>query len=97
MIVKLYLHLGGAGLGGGGTPEHALGVTNTSDLALLNTLEGESGDEGSTDTGTVLSGEDLDRVVALTESLAIAAAVPVEDLLERLRTTGLEVGVLRAC
>jgi hypothetical protein len=32
--------------------------------------------------------------VALAERLAVAAALPVEDFLERLSTTGLEVGVL---
>jgi hypothetical protein len=74
--------------------EHTLGVADTSSVALLDALESEGGDEGSADTGTVLGGHDLDRVVALAESLAVAAALPVEDLLERLGTTGLEVGVL---
>jgi hypothetical protein len=35
--------------------------------------------------------------VALAERLAITATLPVEDLLERLSTTGLEVGVLWNC
>ena len=75
--------------------EHTLRVTDTGGVALLDTLESEGGDEGSADTGAILCGHDLDRVVALAESLAIAAALPVEDLLERLSTTGLEVGVLK--
>jgi hypothetical protein len=81
-------------LGLGDGLEHTLGVADTGSVALLDTLESESGDEGGADTGTVLGGHDLDRVVALAESLAVAAALPVEDLLECLSTTGLEVGVL---
>lgn len=88
------LHLVGAGLGSGGALEHALGVADTLVVALLDTLEGEGGDEGGADTGTVLSGEDLDGVVALAERLAVAASLPVKDLLEGLSTTSLEVGVL---
>jgi len=61
----------------------------------LDTLESKGGDEGSANTGSILGGQDLDRVVALAERLAIAASLPVKDLLERLSTTGLEVGVLR--
>ena len=71
-----------------------LGVADTGNVALLDTLESESGDEGCADTGTVFGGHDLDGVVALAERLAVAAALPVEDLLELLSTTGLEVGVL---
>jgi hypothetical protein len=75
--------------------EHTLGVANAGDIALLDALESEGGDEGRTNTGAVLGGHDLDRVVALAERLAVATALPVEDLLERLSTTGLEVGVLK--
>jgi hypothetical protein len=82
------------GLGDG--IEHTLGVADAGDVALLDALESEGGDEGRTDTGAVLGGHDLDGVVALAESLAVAAGLPVEDLLECLRTTGLEVGVLKA-
>jgi hypothetical protein len=82
------------GLGDG--IEHTLGVADAGDVALLDALESEGGDEGRADTGAVLGGHDLDGVVALAESLAVAAGLPVEDLLECLRTTGLEVGVLKA-
>lgn len=64
-------------------------------VALLDALDGEGGDEGGADTGAILGGEDLDGVVALAERLAVAAGLPVEDLLEGLRATGLEVGVLK--
>lgn len=89
-----HLRLFGAGLGGSSALEHALGVADTGGVALLDTLEGKGGDESGADTGTVLSGHDLDRVVALAERLAVTATFPVEDLLESLSTTGLEVGVL---
>lgn len=81
-------------LGLGDGLEHTLGVADASGVAILDALESESGDEGGANTGTVLGGHDLDGVVALAERLAVAAALPVEDLLERLSTTGLEVGVL---
>lgn len=64
-------------------------------VALLDALDGKGGDEGGADTGAVLGGEDLNGVVALAERLAVAAGLPVEDLFEGLRTTGLEVGVLK--
>jgi hypothetical protein len=82
-------------LGLGDSLEHTLGVADTGGVALLDALESKGGDEGGADTGTVLGGHDLDRVVALAESLAVAAVLPVEDLLECLGTTGLEVGVLK--
>lgn len=63
-------------------------------VALLDALEGEGGDEGGADAGAVLGGQDLDGVVALAQRLAVAAGLPVEDLLEGLGAAGLEVGVL---
>lgn len=81
-------------LGGSSALEHALGVADTGNVAFLDALEGKGSDESGTNTGTVLGRHDFDRVVALAERLAVATTLPVEDLLERLSTTGLEVGVL---
>jgi len=66
------------GLGDG--IEHTLGVADAGDVALLDALKSEGGDEGRTDTGTVLGGHDLDGVVALAERLAVAAALPTRVL-----------------
>jgi hypothetical protein len=67
-----------------GALEHGVDVANTHDLALLDALERESGDESSADTRTILSGQDLHRVVALAERLAITTGLPVEDFLKSL-------------
>lgn len=88
------LNLVGGGLGGGGALEHALRVADAGVVALLDALEGEGGDERGADTRAVLGGQDLNGVVALAQRLAVAAGLPVEDLLEGLRAAGLEVGVL---
>lgn len=69
-----------------GTLEQTLRVADTRVVTLFDALQGQGSDKGSTDTGTVLGGEDLNGVL---EVLG-----PVKDLAQRLRTAGLEVGVL---
>jgi len=71
--------------------EHRLWVPNPHRLALLHALQRERGDQRSPDTGAVFGRQDLDRVVAAAERLAVAALVPVKDFFERLRTASLFV------
>lgn len=56
-------------------------------LAFLHSLECQSSDQSGTYTRTVFGGKDLDWVVALTERLAVATLLPVQDLLQGLSTT----------
>lgn len=59
-------------------------------VALLDTLEGEGGDQSGADTAAVLGGEDLDGVLLL----GVLLLGPVENLAQGLGAAGLEVGVL---
>lgn len=65
---------------------HFFHVADTSHVTFLDTLQGQSGNQGSTNTRTVLGSHD-DDLVLLVRS-------PVQDLTESLGTTGLEVRVL---
>lgn len=67
-----------------------LWVKDTSDLALLHSLECQRGDQCSTNTASVLCREDLHRVLLLGALLGR----PVENLTERLCASGLEVRIL---
>lgn len=59
-------------------------------VALLDALEGEGGNESGADTTTVLGSQDLDGVFLL----MVGLLGPVEDLAQGLGAAGLEVGVL---
>jgi hypothetical protein len=61
----------------------------------VHTLNGQSGDESGTYTRSILSGQDLYRIVATTESLTISARRPVENFLQGLSTAGLFHNVSR--
>lgn len=65
-------------------------MQDSSDIALVDPLQGQRGDQRGTNTGTVFGSEDLNGVLVVLVSLG----GPVEDLAEGLRATGLEVGVL---
>lgn len=67
-----------------------LRVQDTSQVASLGTLEGQSSNQSSSDTATVLGRQNLDWVVLLGVSLLR----PVENLAQGLCATGLEVRVL---
>lgn len=67
-----------------GAGEHALRISDTHNLALLHALERQRSNQGSAHTRTVFSRKDLDWVMASTKWLAVAALLPVEDLLESL-------------
>ena len=77
-------------LGGSSASKHTLGISDTCKVALLDSLQRQRGDQCSSDTGTILSGGDFDRVVFLSALLL----GPIEDLTEGNSTSGLEVGVL---
>lgn len=65
-------------------------MQDTRDVALVDPLQGQRGDQRGTDTGTVFGSEDLNGVLLV----LVGLGGPVEDLAEGLRATGLEVGVL---
>jgi hypothetical protein len=70
--------------------EHGLGILDTSKLTLLDSLECKGSDQSGTNTATILSSHDLDRV-GITLALLLG---PVQHLTESLSATGLEVRVL---
>lgn len=59
-------------------------------ITLLNTLESQRGNQGGTDTASVLGSQDLDGVLLV----GIRLLGPVQDLAQGRRATSLEVGVL---
>lgn len=65
-------------------------MKNASHVALLDTLQGQGSNQGSTNTRTVLSSQDLDGVLIV----LVCLGGPVEDLAKSCSTTSLEVGVL---
>jgi hypothetical protein len=67
-----------------------LRVLNTSDVASLDALEGQSSDQSSTNTGTILSSQDLDGVFLL----GVLLLGPIKNLAQSDSTSSLEVGVL---
>lgn len=73
-----------------GSLDKVLRVQNTSHVALLDTLEGKSRNQGGTDTRTVLGGQDFDGVLIT----LVGLGGPVQDLAQGLSAAGLEVRVL---
>lgn len=67
-----------------------LRVQDTGHITLLDALEGQGGNQGGTNTRSVLSSQDFDGVLIALVSLG----GPVEDLAQSLSATGLEVRVL---
>lgn len=65
-------------------------MQNTRNVTLLDALQCKSGNQRSTDTATVLGGQNLDRVLVS----GVLLLGPVKDLAERQGTALLEVGVL---
>jgi hypothetical protein len=65
-------------------------VLDTSEVALLDTLDGQSGDQSGTDTRSILGGKNLNGVLLKSALLSW----PVQDLAQGLGTAGLEVRVL---
>lgn len=89
LLLQRLLDVLGVGLGGGSTGEHALRVTDAGVVAFLNALECQGRDQGSSDTRSILSRHDLDRIVALAKRLAVATSLPVKDLFQSLCSTSL--------
>lgn len=67
-----------------------LRAQDTSEVALVDPLQGQRSDQGCTDTRTVFGSEDLNGVLLVLAGFG----GPVEDLAESHRATGLEVRVL---
>jgi hypothetical protein len=65
-------------------------VQHASKVACLDSLQGQSGNQSSTYTATVLSGENLNGVLLV----GIRLLGPVKNLPKSLGSTSLEVGVL---
>lgn len=65
-------------------------MQNTGQIASLGSLEGQSGNESSPNTATILGRQDLYRVFIL----GVGLLRPVEDLTQGLRATSFEVGIL---
>lgn len=65
-------------------------MQDTSHIACLDTLQGQGGDQGGTDTTAVFGSKDLNGILLL----GVGLFGPVEDLAERLGAARLEVGVL---
>lgn len=65
-------------------------MQDTSQVTSLDALQGQSSNEGGTNTATILRSKDLDGVL----SLGVGLLGPVEDLSQSLGATGLEVRVL---
>ena len=68
---------------------HLISTLDADGEALLYALHGESGDECRTDATAVLSGHDLDRVVAAAQAFAVASFAPVENLFQCLGAASL--------
>ena len=67
--------------------QHRLRIPHTHCYALVHTLNGQSSDESGTNTRSILGRQDLYRIIATTESLAISASRPVQDFFEGLCTS----------
>lgn len=67
-----------------------LRAQDSSEVALVDPLQGQRSDQGGTNTGTVFGSEDLNGVLLV----LVGLGGPVEDLAEGLRATDLEVRVL---
>lgn len=65
-------------------------MQDASHVALLDALQGQGSNQSSTNTRTILSSQNLDRVLVV----LVGLGGPVKDLAEGLSTTGLEVRVL---
>lgn len=67
-----------------------LWVQDTVHVSLLDPLHRQGSDQSSTNTASVLGGENLDRIIFL----GVRLLRPVQDLTKCLRATSLEVGIL---
>jgi hypothetical protein len=70
--------------------DEILRVQDTGEIALLNTLKSQRGNQGSADTASVLGSQDLDRILLV----RILLLGPIQDLAQGRGTTSLEVGIL---
>lgn len=64
-------------------------MQDTCHVALVDSLESQGGNQGGTDTATILGRKNLDRVLFP----LVLLGGPVEDLSEGLGSSGLEEGV----